>query len=415
MKGLSVDTTAGFDVEFIRKDFPLLARTMRGHPIAYLDNAATSQKPQIVIDTLTDYYSRINSNIHRGVYQLSQEATDAYEQARATVQHFLGANRPEEIIFTRGATEAINLIASSYGKAKLQKDDEIILSHMEHHSNIVPWQILAQETGAILRVIPIDETGELDLESFYGYISKKTKLVALVHVSNSLGTINPVKEITEKSHEFGVPVLLDGAQAVPHIPVNVKELDCDFYTFSGHKVFGPTGIGALYGKYHFLEAMPPYQGGGDMIRSVTFEKTTYNDVPAKFEAGTPHISGAIGLEAALNYVRELGYEQIETWEKELLVYGTEKLQQIQGLKMIGSAKNKVCVFSFIMEGIHPHDVGQMLDFEGIAVRTGHHCTQPVMDRFNVPATTRASLAFYNTKDEIDRLTDALSGVSRLFK
>lgn len=415
METLTISKEAkAFDINRIRRDFPILQGKMRGKPIAFLDNAASSQKPQIVLDALNDYYRTQNANIHRGVYELSQIATEAYENARRTVQNFLGAKSDKEIVFLRGATEGINLVAATFGRKNIQQGDEIIISEMEHHSNIVPWQLLCEEKGAKLRVIPINDEGELETEAFKNLLSERTKLVALVHISNSLGTVNPVKEIIELAHEYGVPVLLDGAQAVPHQKVNVQELDCDFYTFSGHKIFGPTGIGVLYGKEALLEDMPPYQGGGDMILSVTFEKTIFNELPHKFEAGTPNIAGTVGLAAALNYIQSIGYEPIAAHEKALLNHAAEALSSIDGLRIIGTAKEKASVLSFDIEGAHPHDIGQFLDYEGIAVRTGHHCTQPVMKRFNVPATTRASFSFYNTMEEIDRLAIGLKKVIDVF-
>ncbi len=404
----------GFDVEQIRKDFPLLQQTAHGKPLAFLDNGASSQKPQIVLDAIYNYYKTTHANIHRGVYELSQKATDAYEQARVKVKNFLGAKSEKEIIFVRGTTEGINLVANTYGRKNIHAGDEIIISTMEHHSNIVPWQLLCEEKGAKLRIIPINDDGEIEMVEFVKLINPKTKLISIVHVSNSLGTINPVSEIIKFGKTHKIPVLVDGAQAVPHQKINVQELGCDFYAFSGHKVYGPTGIGVLYGKEELLDAMPPFHGGGDMIKSVTFEKTTYNDLPYKFEAGTPNISGTIGLGAALDYVESIGYDQITSYEKELLNYATKKLSGIKGLRIIGESNYKASLVSFDLKGIHPHDIGQFLDYEGIAVRTGHHCTQPVMDRFNVPATTRASFAFYNTKEEIDRLVYGLEKIKDVF-
>lgn len=401
-------------MEETRKDFPLLQEKMQGKPIAFLDSAASSQKPQVVIDALSNYYQKQHANIHRGVYELSQKATEAYEKARSKVRLFIGARSDKEIIFVRGATEGVNLVAATYGRKNIQKGDEIILSTLEHHANIVPWQLLCEEKGAKLKIIPINDRGELIIEVFEKLLNEKTKLVSLTHVSNSLGTVNPVKLIIELAHAKKVPVFLDGAQAVPHQAVNVQALDCDFYTFSGHKVYGPTGIGVLYGKETLLNDMPPYQGGGDMIRSVTFEKTTFNELPFKFEAGTPNIAGAVGLAAALDYIESIGYPKIAAYEKELLQYATATLSAIEGLRIIGTAKEKASLISFVIEGVHPHDVGQFLDFEGIAVRTGHHCTQPVMDRFQIPATTRASFSFYNTKEEIDRLAAGIRKVITYF-
>jgi len=383
---LQSNVITSLDVEKIRADFPILSLKVHGKDLAFLDNAASSQKPQQVLDATNNYYKTQHANIHRGVYHLSQVATTAYENSRKKIKKFINASSEKEIIFVRGTTEGINLVASSYGKDNVKSGDEIIITHMEHHSNIVPWQMLCKEKGAKLQVVPINDDGEIIFEELEKLISDRTKLIALAHISNSLGTINPVKAVIELAHKNNIPVLLDGAQAVPHEKVNVQELDCDFYTFSSHKVYGPTGIGVLYGKEELLEKMSPYQGGGDMIKSVTFEKTTYNDLPHKFEAGTPDIAGVVGLAVAIDYVENIGYDNISQHEQELLKYGTEALSQIDGLKIIGTAKNKASVISFDMNGIHPHDIGQFLDNDGIAVRTGHHCTQPVMDRFNVPAT-----------------------------
>jgi cysteine desulfurase/selenocysteine lyase len=405
---------AGFDVWKVREDFPILRREVNGKPLVYLDNAATAQKPQAVIDTLDRFYREENSNVHRGVHFLSQLATEEYEKARVTAQRFLNAAEPREIIFVRGTTEGINLVASSFGRSHIRAGNEILISVMEHHSNIVPWQILCEEKGAHLRVAPIDNSGELELEEFEKLLGPKTKLVALVHLSNALGTLNPVRRIIEMAHRRNVPVLLDGAQAAPHLKVDVRELDCDFYVFSGHKMYGPTGIGVLYGKAALLEAMPPYQGGGEMISSVTFEKTTYNVIPNKFEAGTPHVAGAVGLAAAIDYFSALDRKAVEAYEHELLAYATEALRKIPGLRIIGTAREKAGVISFVLDGIHPHDIGTIVDQEGIAIRTGHHCAQPVMDRFGVPATARASLAFYNTKEEIDALVTSLHKVKEVF-
>ena len=403
-----------FDVDKIRADFPVLNQTINGKPLVYLDNAATSQKPQSVIDTLVKYYSTENANVHRGVHTLSQRATDDYEEARDKVKRFINAEKDDEIIFVRGTTEGINLISQTYGRSCIGEGDEIIISSMEHHSNIVPWQILCQEKGATLRVIPVNDLGELVLDDYELLFTAKTKLVSIVHQSNALGTINPAKEIVDIAHGHGVPVLLDGAQAIAHMEVDVRELGCDFYAFSGHKLYGPTGIGVLYGKESILEEMPPYQAGGEMIKSVTFEETLYNVLPNKFEAGTPNIAGAIGLGAAIDYVETLGLEQIAAYESELLQYGTERLSSIEGLKIIGTADRKGSVISFVMEGVHPHDIGTILDAEGIAIRTGHHCAQPLMDRFGVPATARASFAFYNTKEEIDVLVKGIDRVIEVF-
>jgi cysteine desulfurase/selenocysteine lyase len=403
-----------FDVESIREDFPILKQLVRGKPLVYLDNAATSQKPAAVIDAMTRYYSADNSNIHRGVHLLSERATKEYEEARVKVQGFINAAQAREIIFVRGTTEAINLVANSYGRANVKPGDEILITAMEHHSNIVPWQLLCEETGARLRVAPINDDGELILEEFEKLLNERTKLVSMAHISNALGTINPVRGIVEIAHNHNVPVMIDGAQAAPHTSIDVQELDCDFYAFSGHKVYGPTGIGVLYGKANLLDAMPPYQGGGDMIASVTFEKTTYNALPYKFEAGTPNIAGTIGLGAAIDYVNQLGLERIARYEEELLAYGTKALSPISGLRLIGTAREKAGVLSFVLEGIHPHDVGTILDREGIAIRTGHHCAMPLMDRFGVPATARASLAFYNTRQEIDALVAGINKVREVF-
>lgn len=404
-----------FDVFRIRKDFPILKQEVHGKPLVYLDNAATSQKPQQVIDALVHYYTAENSNVHRGVHYLSEIATQEYEGARSKVRTLLNAAEDKEIVFVRGTTEAINLVAYSYGRKNIGAGDEIIISAMEHHSNIVPWQMLCEATGARLRTIPMTDDGELILEEYEKLLGPRTKFVSIVHLSNSLGTINPVKKIVGMAHSYGVPVLLDGAQAVPHTTVDVRELDCDFYAFSGHKLFGPTGIGVLYGRAELLEAMPPFQGGGDMIKAVTFEKTTYNDLPYKFEAGTPNIAGAIGLGAAIDYVLGIGLDEIAAYEHELLEYGTEQLSTIDELRLIGIAKDKASIMAFYMDRIHPHDLGTILDAEGIAIRTGHHCTQPVMERFGIPATARASLAFYNTKEEIDYLVKGINKAIEVFK
>jgi cysteine desulfurase/selenocysteine lyase len=403
-----------FDVWKIRDDFPILKQKVYGKPLVYLDNAATAQKPQLVIDTLSRFYREENSNVHRGVHFLSQEATELYEKARITVQRFLNAAEPREIIFVRGTTEGINLVAQTYGRKNVQAGDEIVISAMEHHSNIVPWQILCEEKGAVLRVAPINDAGEILLEEYEKLLSPKTKLISVVHLSNALGTLNPVRRMIELAHRWNIPVLLDGAQAAPHLPVDVRELDCDFYVFSGHKLYGPTGIGVLYGKARLLEAMPPYQGGGEMISSVTFEKTTYNTIPNKFEAGTPHVAGAVGLGAAIDYVTGLNREAVGVYERDLLGYATQALSEISGLRLIGTAREKAGVLSFVLDGIHPHDIGTIVDQEGIAIRTGHHCAQPVMERFGVPATARASLAFYNTREEIDALVQALHKVNEVF-
>lgn len=403
-----------FNVARIREDFPILKQKIHGKPLAYLDNGATSQKPQTVIDTLVRYYSSENSNIHRGVHSLSERATADYEAARAKVRAFINARSEKEIVFVRGTTEAINLVAQSYGRSFLNTGDEIIVSAMEHHSNIVPWQMVCGQVGARLRVIPINHDGEIVMEEYQRLLSERTKFVAVTHVSNALGTVAPVKAITALAHERGVPVLLDGAQAVPHLRVDVRDLDCDFYAFSGHKMFGPTGIGVLYGRAELLETMPPYQGGGDMISLVTFEKTHYNVLPYKFEAGTPNIAGVIGLGAAIDYIQALDWNQVAVYEHELLRYATEALAEIAPVRIIGTAKEKAGVLSFVLDHVHAHDVGTILDQEGVAVRAGHHCAMPVMQRFGVPATTRASFAFYNTKEEIDVLVKAIRRVLKVF-
>ena len=405
---------SAFDVQRIRRDFPILTRSIREQNLVYLDNAATTQKPQPVLDTLANYYATGNANIHRGVYLLSEEATAAYDRAREKVQGLLNARAAHEIIFTRNSTESINLVAQSYGRQNLGPGDEVLITHMEHHSNIVPWQLLCEQVGARLCVAPIDDRGTLQLDEFQRLISPRTRLVAVVHLSNSLGTINPVQDIVDMAHARGVPVLIDGSQSVYHMPVDVQALDCDFYVFTGHKLYGPTGIGVLYGRESLLEQMPPYQGGGDMIRSVTFDKTTYADLPHKFEAGTPHIAGAIGLGAAVDYLLSVGFEGIGRHEADLLTYGTNALSEVKGLQLIGTSPNKASILSFVMDGAHPHDIGTIVDSDGIAIRTGHHCTQPVMDRFGVPATARASIAMYNTHEEIDALVKALEHVRETF-
>ncbi len=411
---MSINEKVDYDIQKIRSDFPILSRPIHNKPLVYLDNAATTHKPKCVIDKVSEYYSELNSNIHRGVHYLSQKATVEYENAREKVLRFINASKLSEIIFTKGTTDSINLVANSFGRKFISKDDEIIISHMEHHSNIVPWQILCEEKGAKLKVIPIDDKGEIIYEEFEKLISTKTKLVSIVHISNSLGTINPVKEIIETAHSYGIPVLVDGAQGVQHLTVDVKELDCDFYVFSGHKLYGPTGIGILYGKQKILEQMPPYQGGGDMIASVTFEKTTYNSLPYKFEAGTPNIVGGIALGTAIDYMNSVRMEKISGYENSLTVYAANVFSNIEGLKIIGTSKNKAGIISFVLENIHPHDIGTILDFDGIAIRTGHHCTQPVMQRYGVPATARISLGMYNTKDEIDYTAAALKKVFEVF-
>jgi len=402
------------DVATRRADFPLLATRVHGKPLVYLDNAATSQKPRAVIEAITRYYETSNANVHRGVYWLSEHATAAYEGAREKARAFLNAREAREIIFVRSTTEGINLVASSFGRTNLVAGDEVLISAMEHHSNIVPWQLICEERGATLRVIPMSPAGELSLEEIERRLTERTKIVALVHVSNSLGTINPVREVVALAHAQGIPVLVDGAQAAPHMPVDVQALDCDFYTVSGHKMFGPTGIGVLYGKAARLEAMPPYQGGGDMIRSVTFAKTTFADIPAKFEAGTPHIAGAIGLGAAIDYLSRLDWELVAQHERDLLGYASARLQEVPGVRLVGTAAHKASVISFVVAGVHAHDVGTIVDQQGVAIRTGHHCTQPVMDFFGVPATARASFAFYNTREDADALVTALGNVRQVF-
>ena len=402
------------DVEAVRADFPILSRRVHGKPLAYLDNAATTQKPVQVIETMDRYYREYNANIHRGVHTLSAEATAAYEAARKKVRDFLNAGSDREIIFVRGATEAINLVAQTLGRSTLKAGDEIIISTMEHHSNIVPWQILCEQTGAVLRVIPINDRGELIIEAYEKLLNEKTRIVSIVHISNALGTVVPISSVIAKAHQYGALVLVDGAQAVAHTACDVQALDCDFYVFSSHKLFGPTGVGVLYGKQRLLEEMPPYQGGGDMIKVVTFAKTQYNDLPYKFEAGTPNIAGVIGLGAALDYVNRIGLTAIAGHEQDLLAYGTAALQEVPGLRLIGTARDKAGILSFVMDGIHPHDIGTILDHEGVAIRTGHHCAMPVMDFFRVPATARASLAFYNTRAEIDVLVRALANARKIF-
>lgn len=407
--------TTVFDVQQYRKDFPALSQKVYGKPLVYLDNAATAQKPQCVIDTLDRYYSAENANIHRGIHYLSQKATDAFDEARDKVARFINAKESREIIFVRGATEGINLVAQSYVRPLLKPGDEILITWMEHHSNIVPWQMVAEQTGAKLKVTPINDAGELILPEFEKLLSEKTKLVSVTHISNALGTINPVKKIIQMAHALSVPVLVDGAQSVPHQAVDVQDLDADFFVFSGHKLFGPTGIGVVYGKAEHLEKMPPYQGGGDMISAVTFEKTLYNKIPYKFEAGTPHIAGVIGLGSAIDYVSAIGMSRISAYEHELLEYGTRALSKIPGLRLIGTAKEKASILSFVLEAAHPHDIGTILDQEGVAIRAGHHCAMPVMERFGVPATVRASFAFYNTHEDIDALVRAINKVFEVFR
>lgn len=416
MENLFIDITEKkiFDVEKIRKDFPILSRFVHGKKLVYFDNAATTQKPKQVIETIQNYYSNLNSNIHRGVHYLSEAATKEYECARKIIQNFINAKHLEEIIYTRGTTESINLVASSYGYSNFKEGDEILISAMEHHSNIVPWQIICQRSGAKLKVIPINDNGEIIIEEFDKLLNEKTKFVSIVHVSNSLGTVNPIKYIIDKAHKYDIPVLVDAAQSIQHLKIDVQDLDCDFLAFSGHKIYGPTGIGILYGKKKHLIEMPPYQGGGDMIMSVSFEKTIYNELPYKFEAGTPNIEGVIGLGVAIRYINNIGIEVIDNYEKELLRYATNLLSEMHELKIIGTASEKTSVISFIIDNAHPHDVGTILDREGIAIRTGHHCTEPVMKRFNIPATSRASFSFYNTFEEIDVLAKSLKKVINLF-
>ena len=407
-------TMTNFPVEKIRADFPILAEKIRKKPLVYLDNAATCQKPQAVIDSIVHLYSHDYANVHRGVHTLSVRSTDLFEAARTKVKDFINAASEKEIIFVKGATEAINLVAQTYGKTHVNPGDEIIISAMEHHSNIVPWQMLCEQTGAVLKVAPINLQGELIFDEFENLINDKTKLVSVVHMSNALGTINPVKKIISAVHAKGIPVLLDGAQAIPHMIVDVQELDCDFYVFSGHKLYGPTGVGVLYGKQALLEAMPPYQGGGDMIRKVTFEETEYNVLPYKFEAGTPDIAGVVGLGAAIDYINTIGMDKIAAYEAELLAYATEKALKIKGLRIIGEAEHKGAILSFVLDKIHPHDIGTMLDSLGIAIRAGHHCAMPVMDFYKVPATARASFAMYNTKEEIDVLMNGIESLIEVF-
>lgn len=405
---------SNLNINAIRADFPILHQQINGHPLVYLDNAATSQKPRQVIDAVSHYYQHDNANIHRGVHKLSQRSTDLYESARGKVRQFLNAHSDKEIIFTRGATEAINLVAQSFVRPGLQAGDEILISHLEHHANIVPWQILCEQTGAKLKVIPMTQTGELDLTHFEEMLTERTRILAIGQVSNALGTINPVKSMTEKARAKNIPVLIDGAQAVPHMTVDVQDLDCDFYVFSGHKMFAPTGIGALYGREALLNAMPPYQGGGDMILSVSFDKTIYNELPAKFEAGTPHIAGVIGLGAAIDYMWQVGIDNIAAQEHHLLEIATGKIEALPGVNIIGTAAEKAAVISFMIEGVHPHDVGTIFDQQGVAIRTGHHCAQPVMEFYDIPATARASFAFYNSEEEVDALIHAIQKTQELF-
>jgi cysteine desulfurase/selenocysteine lyase len=404
----------GFDVDAVRADFPILRRQIRGRRLAYLDNAATTQKPQVVLDALMGYYTTSNANVHRGVHLLSELATEAHEAAREKVRAFFNARSVAEIIFTRNSTEGLNLVAHAFGRWRVQAGDEVVISAMEHHSNIVPWQLLCEERGAHLRVAPINDAGELILEALDGLLGPRTKLLSVTHMSNALGTINPIAEIVRMAHDRGVPVLVDGSQAAYHMPVDVQALDCDFYVATGHKLYGPTGIGVLYGRQALLEEMPPFLGGGDMIRSVTFEKSTWNDLPFKFEAGTPDIAGAIGLGAALDYMSAVGLDRVSRHERDLLEYATASLAEIPGARIIGTARNKASILSFVLEGVHPHDIGTIVDQEGVAIRTGHHCAQPVMERFGVPATARASFAMYNTREDVDALMGALRRVLSVF-
>ena len=404
-----------FDVDKIRKDFPILDQKVYGKQLVYFDNAATTQKPKAVIDSVNNFYNTLNANIHRGVHYLSQEATMAFENARITVKEFLNAKNSYEIVFTKGATESINLVASSFGKKFVGKDDEVLVTAMEHHSNIVPWQMLCEEKEAKLKVVPFNQKGELQLDILEQLLTEKTKILAVTHVSNALGTINPIKKIIESAHKKNIPVLIDGAQAVPHLRADVQDLDCDFYCFSGHKIYGPMGTGIMYGKEKWLDAMPPYMGGGEMIKNVTFDKTTYNDLPFKFEAGTPNVADGIGLEAAIKYVLNIGYPDIQSYEHELLLYATEKLLEIDTMKIYGTTEMKSAVISFIVGKIHPYDMGTILDKLGIAVRTGHHCAQPLMDIFNIPGTVRASFALYNTKDEIDIMIEGIKKAKQMLE
>lgn len=401
------------DIQKIRADFPILDQKINGKDLVYFDNAATTQKPLQVLDALANYYGKYNANIHRGIHHLAEKATAAFEESRKAIQKFLNAKYTEEIIFTYGTTDGINLVAQTYGRAFLKEGDEIIISTMEHHSNIVPWQMLCEQNGCLLKVIPINDNGELILEEYEKMLSEKTKFVSVVHVSNALGTINPVKYIIEKAHAVGAKVLVDGAQAASHLTIDVQDLDVDFYVFSAHKIYGPTGMGALYGKKELLDAMPPYRGGGEMIKEVTFEKTTYNELPYKFEAGTPNIADVVAVKNAIDYINDLGKENIAAYENELLAYATEELLKIEGLRIVGQAKDKVSVISFVIEGVHPQDIGVILDQQGIAVRTGHHCTQPLMKRFGIPGTSRASFSVYNTKEEIDKLVKGIEKVKKM--
>jgi cysteine desulfurase/selenocysteine lyase len=414
IKTLETEVKADFDVYKIREDFPILSRDVRGKPLIYFDNAATTQKPKVVIDAINNYYTNINSNVHRGVHFLSEAATQEYENTRKLVQSYINARFKEEIIYTRGTTESINLVASSFGKTNLKEGDEVLITGMEHHSNIVPWQLICEEKGAKLKIVPLNDEGELVFSEFEKLINEKTKIVSIVHISNSLGTINPIKKIIQISHKHNIPVLVDGAQSVQHTEIDVQDLDCDFLAFSGHKMYGPTGIGVLYGKKELLEKMPPYQGGGDMILSVSFEKTLFNVIPYKFEAGTPNIAGVIGLGEAIKYIQSIGIDAMKAHEAEILKYATDVISDIDGLRIIGTAKKKSCILSFVFDNIHPHDIGTFLDRDGVAIRTGHHCTEPIMKRYNVPATSRASFAFYNLKEEVDVFVKSLKNVVKMF-
>ncbi|AEI62490.1 cysteine desulfurase [Corallococcus macrosporus] len=406
---------SGFDVKQVREDFPILHQEVRGRPLVYLDSAATAQKPRAVIDALVRFYQHDNANVHRGVHVLSERATEAYEGARETVRRFINARDVKEIVFVRGTTEAINLVAQTYGRKNIGAGDEVLITQMEHHANIVPWRMLCEQTGAVLKVIPVDDRGELVLDAVDALLTERTRILAVTHVSNALGTVTPVKELIRRAKAKGIPVLVDGAQAVTHFPVDVQDLGCDFYAFSGHKMFGPTGIGVLYGRKELLEAMPPYQGGGDMILSVTMEKVTYNRVPYRFEAGTPNLEGAVGLAAAIRYLEALGMANVAAHDRELLAYATQALESVPGLRLVGTAREKTGVLSFMLADVHPHDVGTILDREGICIRTGHHCAQPVMQHFKVPATSRASLALYNTREDVDALVRGLHKVLEVFQ
>jgi cysteine desulfurase / selenocysteine lyase len=409
-RGLS----APLDVARIREDFPILSRQIRGKPLVYLDNASTTQKPQSVIDRVTRFYTEENANIHRGVHYLSERATAAYDEVREKAARFLNAGSSREVVFTRGTTESINLVAQSYGRTFLRPGDEVLITGMEHHSNIVPWQLVCEQTGAVLRAVPITDAGELDLSAFERLLSDRTRLVSVVHLSNALGTINPVKRMVELAHAREVPVLVDGAQSVPHLSVDVQDLGCDFLAFSGHKLFGPTGVGVLYGRESLLDRMPPFQGGGDMISSVTLERSTWAQLPAKFEAGTPMIAEVMGLGAALDYVTKIGGSGISAWEQQLLTYATQEISEVPGVRLIGTARNKASILAFVMEGVHPHDIGTVLNEDGVAIRAGHHCAQPVMRHYGIPATARASFAFYNTRSEVDVLIQGLHRVRKMF-